>query len=101
MTVPNFHASARDKTGRREARSRPGLEQPNALRYDAFISYSRVDTGAAVKIERDLETFGLPPKIRKRLGRPGLNIFRDENDLTGNVLYAALEHHLIRSVVTY
>ena len=70
---------------------------PKALLYDAFISYSWVNGEAAGKIERDLERFGLPPKIRRRLGRPRLNIFRDENDLTGNVLYAALEHHLEQS----
>ena len=101
MTIPDFHASARDETGRPEAPSGPGLGQegwtPEGLLYDAFISYSWGNLDVADKIERDLERFPLPPKIRRRLGRRHLNVFRDENDLTGNVLDAALEHHLEQS----
>jgi hypothetical protein len=65
--------------------------------YDAFVSYSRKNSDAADKIERDLQKFPLPREIRKRLGRRHLNIFRDVNDLTGNRLTPALEQNLERS----
>jgi WD40 repeat protein len=65
--------------------------------YDAFISYSRKNSDAAAKIERDLQKFPLTRELRKRLGRRHLNVFRDVNDLTGNRLTPALEQNLERS----
>ena len=65
--------------------------------YDAFISYSRKNSDAADKIERDLQKFPLTRELRKRLGRRHLNIFRDVNDLTGNRLTPALEQNLQQS----
>lgn len=65
--------------------------------YDAFISYSRKNSDAADKIERDLQKFPLTRELRKRLGRRHLNVFRDVNDLTGNRLTPALEQNLERS----
>ena len=101
MTTPDSHPSTSDDRGRPEAPSGPGASQdgwtPDGLLYDAFISYSRGNLDAADKIERDLEAFRLPRDIRKRLGRRHLNVFRDVNDMTGNVLDSALEHHLAQS----
>ncbi|MEQ8329232.1 MAG: TIR domain-containing protein [Longimicrobiales bacterium] len=49
-------------------------------RYDAFISYSRVDRGVAEALERALEAYRPPPGIGPDRR---LRIFRDEGDLTG------------------
>ena len=65
--------------------------------YDAFISYSRKNSDAADKIERDLQKFPLTRELRQRLGRRHLNVFRDVNDLTGNQLTPALERNLEQS----
>jgi TIR domain len=62
--------------------------------YDAFISYSRTNSDAADKIERDLQKFPLTRGLKKRLGRPNLDVFRDVNDLTGNRLTPALVQNL-------
>ena len=94
MTIPESQASTTDETG---ADRLHGGRSGDAFVYDAFISYSRGNLDAADKIERDLEAFRLPREIRKRLGRRHLNVFRDVNDMTGNLLDSALEHHLEQS----
>jgi hypothetical protein len=60
--------------------------------HDAFISYSHKDKPFAVLLERTLRRYtpprGLPVPKRR------LNIFRDESDLVGTELLAALAPHL-------
>ena len=101
MTTADSQPSATDEASRPDAPSGSGSRQegptPDGFLYDAFISYSRRNLDVADKIERDLERFPLPRDIRKRLGRRHLNVFRDVNDLTGNRLSPALEHHLEQS----
>jgi WD40 repeat protein len=101
MTAEDSQPLATDDTGRPEAPSGARARQeggtPDGFLYDAFISYSRVNLDVAEKIELDLETFPLPPDIRKRLGRRHLNVFRDVNDLTGNRLNPAIEQNLEKS----
>jgi len=70
---------------------------PDGMTYDAFISYSRLNTAEAAKIERDLERFPLPRDVRKQLGQRRLNVFRDVSDMTGNRLDPSLDVHLANS----
>ena len=70
---------------------------PDGMTYDAFISYSRLNTAEAAKIEHDLERFPLPRDIRKQLGQRRLNVFRDVSDMTGNRLDPSLDVHLANS----
>src|SRR5262245_61126328 len=61
-------------------------------RNDAFISYSRKDREFAQKLEKALENYqppkGLPLPQRR------LEIFRDEEDLTGVEYYRSIEKNL-------
>ncbi len=68
------------------------LDQRSASRYDAFISYSRKDRDFAAKLEKALKSYR-PPKdlsVPQRF----LNVFRDEEDLTGVEYHASIENHL-------
>jgi TIR domain len=64
------------------------------FRYDAFISYSRGDTGFATALEQALEKYkppkGIGPDRR-------LMVFRDTEDLTGTEYGAAIERSLTES----
>ena len=87
-------SSAAALSGPTPTQDRPRID---ALQYDVFLSYSRVDLDITDKIERDLETFPLPRGIRKRLGHRHLNVFRDISDITGNQVETALEEKLKQS----
>jgi len=65
------------------------------VRFDAFISYSRKDRAFAEILERALENYK-PPKIEK-VPQRNLNIFRDEEDLTGPDYYKAIDKNLAES----
>lgn len=58
----------------------PDPPAPEGSRYDAFISYSRVDRGVADALERALEAYRPPPGVGPDRR---LRVFRDEGDLTG------------------
>lgn len=64
-------------------------------RHDAFICYSRRDADFARKLEKALENYKSP----KSLGVPirYLDIFRDEEDITGVDYYQSIERHLMDS----
>jgi WD40 repeat protein len=63
--------------------------------YDAFISYSRSDTAAAVALQRALQRFATPWYARR-----GLRVFRDESHLApASSLRAAIKDALQRSRV--
>jgi hypothetical protein len=101
VSSSDLRASASDDSDRSQAGSDVDAAQDQSAHdgfvYDAFISYSRKNSDAADKIERDLQKFPLTREIRKRLGRRHLNVFRDVNDLTGNRLTPALEQNLEQS----
>lgn len=60
--------------------------------HDAFISYSRKDTGFARLLEKALEAYR-PPKDLS-VAQRHLAIFRDEGDLTGVEYFASIERSL-------
>ena len=67
--------------------------------YDAFISYSHRDLYWGKWLQRKLEAFPLPRKIRKERGsrRHHLRVFRDQTDLAGVELQGSLEQSLRQS----
>jgi WD40 repeat protein len=67
----------------------------SAHRFDAFISYSRVDRHFAAALERALERYQPPASLG--LGKQRLEVFRDEGDMTGTDYYRAIESHLLSS----
>ena len=69
-------------------------------RYFAFISYSSKDVKWAEWIQKKLETYRLPSKIRKEhsdLPEKIAPVFRDDTDLSGVVLEEALHKELDES----
>ncbi len=60
--------------------------------HDAFISYSRKDRAFATLLEKALEDFS-PPKIGT-IPQKHLDIFRDEEDITGTDYHKAVSKHL-------
>ena len=63
--------------------------------YDAFISYSHRDMQQARRLQRRLESFHVPRKLEgERAGNTKLRIFRDQTDLAGAELQAALEREM-------
>ena len=63
--------------------------------YDAFISYSHSDMQWARKLQHRLETFPIPKDMTEATGgRRKLRVFRDQTDLTGAELEAALQKEL-------
>ena len=63
--------------------------------YDAFISYSHSDMQWAKKLQHKLETFPIPKDMTEATGgRRKLRAFRDQTDLTGAELEAALQKEL-------
>lgn len=66
-----------------------------AIRYDAFISYSRQDTALVQKLHHALTRYRPPREVDGQ--RRFLRIFRDEGDLTGSDYYKAIDAHLKRS----
>ena len=63
--------------------------------YDAFISYSHSDMQWAKKLQHRLETFSIPKDMTEATGgRKKLRVFRDQTDLTGAELEAALRKEL-------
>ena len=55
--------------------------------YDAFISYRHlpIDAWAAEKVHKTLETYRLPKKLARKLGRTGsVRIFRDKEELVSS-----------------
>lgn len=64
----------------------------SALRFDAFISYSRKDGEFARRLEQALRAYRPP----KDLGVPQrhLSVFRDEADFTGAEYHSALDRNL-------
>jgi len=60
--------------------------------HDAFISYSRKDRAFAVQLEKALESFSPPQDLAVPQRR--LDVFRDEEDLTGAEYYQSLDVHL-------
>lgn len=66
--------------------------QPDAPRYDVFVSYSRMDSPFVERLVRRLESFA-PPKA---LGLPThrLKVFVDTEDLYGTEYYESIERAL-------
>ncbi|MCR4707478.1 MAG: toll/interleukin-1 receptor domain-containing protein [Clostridiales bacterium] len=63
--------------------------------FDAFISYSHRDILAAKRLQRSLEAFRIPKEMREELqGRTRFRVFRDQTDLAGTELQAALRREL-------
>ena len=53
------------------------------MQYRAFISYSHADTKFAAWLQKAIETWRVPPRLRKRLGLANLSpVFRDRSDLS-------------------
>ncbi|MBQ9010192.1 MAG: toll/interleukin-1 receptor domain-containing protein [Clostridia bacterium] len=67
--------------------------------YDAFISYSHRDLRWGKWLQRKLETFPLPRRIRqeRESGRHHLRVFRDQTDLAGVELQGSLQQSLRQS----
>ena len=66
--------------------------------YDAFISYSHADMKWGRWLQKKLETFRVPREVaRDRQGSGNLRIFRDQTDLAGAELAAALDREIERS----
>jgi DNA-binding beta-propeller fold protein YncE len=62
------------------------------MTHDIFISYSRRDKDFATRLEKVLEAY-VPPK-ELNLPHRHLDVFRDEEDFTGNEYYQSLDKHL-------
>lgn len=62
------------------------------MTHDVFISYSRKDKGFATRLEKTLEAY-IPPK-ELSLPHRHLDVFRDEEDFTGNEYHQSLDKHL-------
>ena len=70
-------------------------------KYDAFISYRHTepDKSIAEKLHKMLETYRVPSKIAKKIGKKKINrVFRDREELpTSSNLASSIEEALINS----
>ena len=73
------------------------IDKPQEYRYFAFVSYSRKDMPWAKWLQKKLQNYMLPSKlIRTHKGLPKriTPVFRDQQDISGNVLENALHQAL-------
>lgn len=77
--------------------NQPFVSQDQKFRYFAFVSYSRKDMPWAKWLQQKLQNYMLPSKlIRSHKGLPKriTPVFRDQQDISGNVLEDALHQAL-------
>ena len=72
-------------------------EETKLSKYFAFISYSSADVKWGIRLQKQLEQYRLPARLRKKYpGTPkrAFPIFRDDTDLAGFKVWASLEREL-------
>lgn len=75
-------------------------EEKTDYRYFAFISYSRKDIKWAKWLQKKLQDYRLPAKlvrVHKQLPKRIYPVFRDQQDISGNILQEALQEALRQS----